>query len=105
MTQPPIGINVIRAERVVEITWAPDHVGRYPIHLLRCACNCAGCVDEFSGRRTLDVSRVPADISITGAAAVGNYAVRFTFSDGHETGIYTFENLSRLCPCAKCRKA
>jgi len=101
----PLSINVIRAECIVEITWSPDHVGRYPIRLLRCECNCAACVDEFTGRRTLDPASVPEDVSITAAAPVGNYAVRFTFSDGHDTGLYTFDHLARLCPCAKCRSA
>jgi DUF971 family protein len=33
---------------------------------------------------------------------VGNYALRFRWSDGHDTGIYTFDFLRRLCPCAEC---
>jgi DUF971 family protein len=103
MAAPPVGIHVIRGERIVEITWGPGHVGRYPIRMLRCACACAGCVDEFTGRRTLDPTSVPGDISITSAAMVGNYAVRFAFTDGHDTGIYTFERLAQLCPCDRCR--
>ena len=35
---------------------------------------------------------------ITGAAEVGTYALRFGFSDGHATGIYSFEWLRRICP-------
>lgn len=103
MAAPPIGIHVLRAERIVEITWAPGHVGHYSIYMLRCECTCAGCVDEFTGRRTLDPARVPDEISITDAATVGNYAVRFAFSDGHDTGIYTFDRLAQLCPCHRCR--
>jgi len=101
----PTGINVIRAERVVEVTWEPGHVGRYPIRDLRLACNCAVCVDEFTGVRRLDPRSVPDDIGITGAQPVGNYAVKFVFSDGHDTGLYTFETLARLCPCDRCAAA
>jgi DUF971 family protein len=35
-------------------------------------------------------------------APVGNYALQFVWSDGHETGIYTFEYLRKLCPCSQC---
>lgn len=105
MASAPTGIHVIRNERVVEITWGPGHAGRYAIALLRRECRCAGCVDEFSGRRTLDPASVADDISINAAAVVGNYAVRFSFSDGHETGLYTFEHLASLCPCERCSAA
>jgi DUF971 family protein len=33
---------------------------------------------------------------------VGRYAIRFHWSDGHSTGIYTFEQLRELCPCPIC---
>ncbi len=36
------------------------------------------------------------DVIITGAAPVGNYAVRLTFSDGHDTGLYTWRYLAML---------
>ena len=103
MAKAPTVINVIQADRIVEIAWEPGHLGRYPIRMLRGECNCARCVDEFTGRRTLDLATIPDDIAITGLSAVGNYAVKFTFSDGHDTGIYTFEHLARICPCAVCR--
>jgi len=34
---------------------------------------------------------------------VGNYALRIHWSDGHQTGIYTWEFFRRLCPCPECR--
>ena len=34
--------------------------------------------------------------------AVGNYAVSFTWQDGHNTGIYPYRLLRRLCPCPAC---
>jgi len=37
------------------------------------------------------------------AAPVGQYAVRFVFSDGHSIGIYSFEYLCEICPCAECQ--
>ena len=36
---------------------------------------------------------------------VGNYALQFTWSDGHTAGIYTWNYLRRICPCPECQKA
>jgi DUF971 family protein len=33
---------------------------------------------------------------------VGNYALTFTWSDGHATGIYPYDRLRGLCPCLEC---
>lgn len=100
----PQAIHVIRAERVVEISWEPGHVGRYPIRDLRLACACAACVDEFTGRPILDPRGVSADVGVDALSAVGNYAIKFVFSDGHDTGLYTFKRLAELCPCPACRR-
>jgi DUF971 family protein len=35
---------------------------------------------------------------------VGNYAIRINWSDGHNTGIYSYDHLRRICPCEECRK-
>ena len=103
MTTPPTGIATRRSERVVEITWGPDHVGRFGMKDLRASCACAHCVDERTGKRLLDPDTITADIHIAAAELVGNYAVRFDFSDGHDTGIYTWKKLRQLCPCPQCR--
>lgn len=102
MTTPPLAIHVIRADRTVSVTWAADHVGHYDIRSLRISCGCAACVNEFTGEPILDPDTVPDDIGITALQAVGNYAVRFTYSDGHDTGIMTWQRLRELCPCEKC---
>lgn len=81
------------------IRWEGGHVSEYPFRTLRQECRCAGCRDEFTGRRILDPESVPADLKATKATLVGNYAVAFQFSDGHGSGIYTFEALRALCPC------
>ena len=56
-------------------------------------CPCASCVDEMSGKRTLDVGAVPADIATGTVALVGNYGITIRFTDGHGTGIYPFRML------------
>ncbi|MEK6644122.1 MAG: DUF971 domain-containing protein [Planctomycetota bacterium] len=103
LSSPPRAINAIRAERVVEITWADEHVARYPMRLLRTSCRCAGCVNELTGEPILDPASVPEDVGITALQAVGNYAVKFTFTDGHDTGISTWSHLKEICPCPACK--
>ncbi len=62
---------------------------------LRLACPCAQCVDEISGRPILDHTGVPADVRPVHLALVGAYGLRIHWSDGHATGIYTFDFLRR----------
>jgi DUF971 family protein len=38
------------------------------------------------------------------AEPVGNYAIRINWSDGHNTGIYSWEHLRRICQCEECKK-
>jgi DUF971 family protein len=97
----PQDLKALRGERLLRITWNPAHIGDYAFHDLR--CNCAACVDENTGMRILDPRTVPADIAITDMQLVGNYAVRIHWSDGHSTGLYTWEHLHGLCPCPLCR--
>jgi DUF971 family protein len=57
----------------------------------------------MSGRQVLDPGSVPADVYPRAIRYVGKYALQFDWSDGHTTGIYPFELLRQLCPCAACR--
>jgi DUF971 family protein len=75
------------------IDWGDGLVVHYPFFALRDACPCAGCVDEMSGKKTLDPARIAKDIHIRSCATVGNYALRIDWSDGHDTGIYSFRYL------------
>ncbi len=98
MTQQPRDIKAKGEQRCLEITWAADAVDRYSFRFLRAECSCAGCVDEFSGVRTLDLSTIPDDIAIKAMSLVGNYAVKITWTDNHDTGLYTWEKLRQLGP-------
>ncbi len=62
---------------------------------LRLACPCAQCVDEMSGRPILDPAVVPDDVRPVHLALIGAYGLRVSWSDGHSTGIYTFDFLQR----------
>jgi len=77
----------------IALQWADGHRTEYSTRELRQRCPCAGCVDEVTGRRTLDVDGVPLDLVTADVALVGNYAITIRFSDGHHTGIYPFRML------------
>ena len=96
MRDAPTNIWLRKADGILEVTWRDEEPHRFRIKQIRCACGCAGCVNEMTGVRTLDVSAVPEDSSITDMQLVGNYAVKFDFSDGHNTGIYSWDRLHEM---------
>jgi DUF971 family protein len=82
----------------VVIEWSDGRSSVYtPAHLRR-LCPCAQCVNETTGVRMLDPRQVPEDLRQADLALVGNYAITLRFSDGHHTGIYTFEYLRENDP-------
>ena len=85
-----------------EIAWNDGHVSSYPSWYLREKCPCAVCVEEFTGARKVVSGSIPASLERVGIGPIGNYALHFSWSDGHSTGIYTFELLRKLCPCPQC---
>ncbi|MFW5947382.1 MAG: DUF971 domain-containing protein [Gemmatimonadota bacterium] len=86
----------------LRIVWRDGHVSEYEPRAIRVACPCAGCVDELTGRPILDPAAVPAGIMPVAIEYVGRYALKFTWPDGHDTGIYPYDLLRRLCPCEDC---
>jgi DUF971 family protein len=80
----------------LSIRWGDGVTSEYEPWLLRTRCPCAGCVDEMTGVRTLRAESVPRDIHPQAIHYVGRYALQFVWSDGHSTGIYTFELLRKL---------
>jgi len=78
------------------ITWADDHVSRYSAAGLRRACPCAQCVNEWTGQRVLKPETISQELTIADLSIVGRYALNFRWSDGHETGIYSFRYLREL---------
>lgn len=86
----------------MRIVWEDGHESLYSARFLRQHCPCAACRDEWSGEMLLDPESVPETLTASRAEMVGNYALSFAFSDGHGTGIFSFENLRKLCGCATC---
>jgi len=86
------------------ILWDDGHRAVYDPRPLRLACRCAHCEDEWTGERRLNAEQIPDGISLVDIRPVGRYGYQFNWSDGHSTGIYTFERLRDLCGCDDCRR-
>jgi len=81
----------------LRITWGDGRVCYYKAAALRRVCPCAQCVNEWTGQRTLKPEVVSDELLISDLNLVGRYALNFRWSDGHETGIYSFQYLRDIC--------
>jgi DUF971 family protein len=98
----PVEIRKQGGERL-RITWNDGHVSEHGAFGLRAACRCAHCVEETTGRRRIGEAEVDRAVRIASVRPVGSYAVQISFSDGHGSGIYSFDALRSLCDCESCR--
>ena len=80
----------------ITIAWSDEKQNTYKAADLRRACPCAGCVNEWTGEKMLNPKSIPEDISFSSIAVVGRYALNFNFSDGHDTGIFSFKYLREM---------
>ena len=80
----------------VSITWSDAAETRYSAPHLRRSCPCASCVNEWTGEKILQGSQIPDDLKFNHISIVGRYALNFHFSDGHDTGIFSFKYLYEL---------
>jgi DUF971 family protein len=99
----PAAVGPTEDGQALEIEWRDGHRSVYDPRYLRLNCPCAGCVDEMTGIRTLRPEMVPKGIYPTAIHYVGRYALQFVWSDGHDTGIFSFETLRNLCTCEGCQ--
>jgi DUF971 family protein len=95
------------------IVWADGHESVYPLGHLRDHCPCASCNEGRAkapqrspgGGVSLPVAGQPGSgqpLALERVEAIGRYALRFYWSDRHDTGIFSFELLRGLCPCEAC---
>ncbi len=82
--------------QVTVITWDNGKVARYPNRYLRSQCPCAQCVNELTGERMITLDSVDPAVRLVGVDPVGRYALHFQWSDGHGTGLYSFNTLLKL---------
>lgn len=103
----PTNITLQQQAGILTIEWADGRRCDYPVGPLRMACPCAECRGghEFMGRQHEPkdlLALIPTQVySVQRLEIVGNYALQFFWDDGHNSGIYTWEYLYRLCPETK----
>jgi DUF971 family protein len=96
MIDPPSNIRALQSEQILEVTWPDGQVDRFPYRFLRAQCPCASCRDEWTGERIIREESIPVDIKLAAMEPVGTYAVQLAWSDGHSSGLYTWESLRQL---------
>lgn len=98
MTNPPIDIKARQTDGVLELVWDGQNESiSLPYKYLRSECPCAACKDEWTGARILDPATIADDIKIEDMELVGSYALKIGWSDGHGSGLFTWENLRKIC--------
>lgn len=110
----PKKVRVMKTEGTgVAIEWKDGHASEWSFAWLRNACPCATCHEEReqSGRKPGDPKPKPQTLLVMYEAPVrpvevtpvGKYAMKFKWTDGHESGIYSWEYLRHVCQCEACR--
>ncbi len=109
----PAKVRVLLTEgKGLEIEWQDGHQSVWSFAWLRDACPCATCVEERKneGRKIGQPRAMSAELlpmykppaKPASANPVGRYALQFNWTDGHNSGIYSWEYLRRNCICAEC---
>ena len=85
----------------LRIQWSDAQTLLYSLRELRDSCPCATCREkrkqpEEPALLPVLSSAETRSLAVAGMKPVGNYAYGITFSDGHDTGIYSFELLRTL---------
>lgn len=101
-----VPVDISRTEVGIEIQWNNGEHRSYRTAALRAACPCATCREKHAAKSSDSVKK-PMALPVLSAAearplkiermrAVGNYAYNIAFSDGHDSGIFTFDYLYSL---------
>ena len=99
----------------VDIAWADGHRSHYDFAYLRDLCPCATCDDQRRKKAAAPFQASGASAGVLplykprpgarAAKSMGHYALQIEFTDGHSTGIYSYDHLRTICPCAECAQS
>ena len=110
-SQEPEHIAISKSKGI-KIDWKDHHHSESGLAYLRDECPCATCTGAHGtppqksnyGNEELFPMYKPK-LRMNEVEAVGGYAIRIDWSDGHNTGIYSFDHFRKICPCDECRAA
>ena len=91
----------------IKIDWKDGHHSEYKSQYLRDECPCASCTGAHGTEPRRPETPNPLQmykpkLKMEQVEPVGKYAIRIVWNDGHSTGIYSWDHLRRICPCAEC---
>jgi DUF971 family protein len=101
----PQKILVDVENKLLQINWRDGHESVYNFTYLRRACPCAECQPWKEGigkpgEFPESVLKAIGDLkAVSDVTMVGGYAIQFKWTDGHLTGIYSWDYLREICPC------
>jgi len=93
-TRWPVELRLKRAEKLLEVAFDDGSRFSLPAEYLRVESPSAEVQGHGAGQKTLVPGR--AHVGMIGLEPIGNYAVRITFDDLHDTGIYSWSYLYQL---------
>ncbi len=93
-TPSPESITLHGASRVLEVGFSDGKTFRIPFELMRIYSPSAEVQGHGPGQEVLQTGK--RDVGIVALEPVGNYAVQPTFSDGHDSGIFSWDYLYLL---------
>ncbi len=102
----------ISKSKGIQIDWKGGHHSQYGLPYLRDECPCASCTGAHGTEpQKTSYSEPPASnpfqmykpvLKMLNVEPMGHYAIRIGWSDGHNTGIYSYDYLRKICPCVEC---
>ena len=90
----PTEIKLHKLSAILEVHFDDGSIFEMPSEYLRVYTQSAEAVGHGPGQETLQIGK--QDVGITDIRPVGNYAIALTFSDGHNSGIYSWDLLYKL---------
>ena len=102
----------ISKSKGIKIDWKDNHRSEYSLAYLRDECPCASCTGAHGTEPQKSNYAAPSSpfqmyqpaLKMLKVDPVGHYAIHIDWSDGHSTGIYSFDHLRKICPCEECCK-
>jgi DUF971 family protein len=103
----------ISKSKGIEIDWKDGHHSSYGTEYLRDWCPCASCTGAHGTEPREKTGEAPPNPfqmykpkpKMNAIEPVGSYAFKISWNDGHDTGIYSYDHLRSICPCADCKAA
>ena len=102
----------ISKSKGIKIDWTDGHHSEYGLVYLRQQCPCASCTGAHGTEPQVYQPDAPdpsnpfpmfkAALKMNSVEAVGSYAIQINWSDGHNSGIYSFDHLRKICNCSAC---